>query len=126
MTDCDMLDVLAFLAYNTTPVERLRRAEVLKQRALKEYTAAQQEFVNYIMDLYVRNGFRELGSEKLPTLINMKYHSPIDAIKTLHMQPAQIREFFLGMQQKLYSEGAVNFTIENHFHGTTDNLTINK
>ena len=126
LTDCDMLDVLAFLAYNTTPVERLRRAEVLKQRALKEYTAAQQEFVNYIMDLYVRNGFRELGSEKLPTLINMKYHSPIDAIKTLHMQPAQIREFFLGMQQKLYSEGAVNLTIENHFHGTIDNLTINK
>ncbi len=126
LTDCDMLDVLAFLAYNTTPVERLRRAEVLKQRAMKEYTAAQQEFVNYIMDLYVRNGFRELGSEKLPTLINMKYHSPIDAIKTLHMQPAQIREFFLGMQQKLYSEGAVNLTIENHFHGTIDNLTINK
>ena len=56
-----MLDVLAFLAYNTTPVERLRRAEVLKQRAMKEYTAAQQEFVNYIMDLYVRNGFRGTG-----------------------------------------------------------------
>ena len=30
------------------------------------------------------------------------------------------------MQQKLYSEEAVNLTIENHFHGTIDNLTINK
>lgn len=102
MEQCDMLDVLAFLAYNTTPIDRQSRAEILKEQAKKKCTDAQQDFVNYIMDLYVRNGFKELGSDKLPTLIKMKYHSPTDAIRILNMQPAQIREFYFGMQQMMY------------------------
>ena len=102
MEECDMLDVLAFLAYNTTPIDRQRRAEILKEQARMKYSAAQQEFISYIMDLYVRNGFKELGSDKLPTLINMKYHSATDAVRILNMQPVQIRDFYLGMQQMLY------------------------
>lgn len=104
MEDCDMLDVLAYLAYNTTPIDRQRRAEILMKQTQQKYSAAQQDFVNYIMGLYVRNGFKELGSDKLPTLINMKYHSPVDAVKALQMQPDQIRKFYLGMQQMLYYE----------------------
>ena len=91
MEDCDMLDVLAFLAYNTTPIDRQRRAEVLRERARKQCTVAQLDFLNYIMDLYVRNGFKELGSDNLPTLIDMKYHSATDAVSQLNMQPEQIR-----------------------------------
>jgi len=126
MEQCDMLDVLAFLAYNTTPIDRQRRAEILKEQARQRYSAEQQEFVNYIMDLYVRNGFKELGSDKLPTLINMKYHSPVNAISALKMDPSQIRSFYLGMQELLYNNrGVVNITIENHYHGTIDQLNIN-
>ena len=127
MEKCDMLDVLAFLAYNTTPIDRQRRAEILKAQAQKAYSAAQQEFIDYVMDLYVRNGFKELGSDKLPTLIQMKYHSPIDAVRELKMQPEDIRKFYLGMQRDLYNGRApVNITIENHYHGTIDSLTINE
>ena len=126
MEECDMLDVLAFLAYNTTPIQRQQRAEILREAYLKEYSAAQQDFINYIMELYVRNGFKELDTEKLPTLINMKYHSPVDAVRELKMQPTQIRDFFLGMQKQLYDGRAVvNLTIENHYHGQIDHLTIN-
>ena len=103
LDQCDMLDVLAYIAYNTTPMERQRRAEILKKQAQAKYTAAQQDFVNYIMELYVRNGFKELSSENLPTLINMKYHSTPDALKQLKMQPQQVRDFYLSMQQMLYS-----------------------
>ena len=102
MEPCDMMDVLAFLAYNTTPIDRQRRAEILRERARKEYSREQQAFLNYIMDLYVRNGYHELGSDKLPTLIQMKYHTPMDAVRQLGMQPAQIRDFYLGMQEQLY------------------------
>ena len=127
LEQCDMLDVLAFLAYNTTPMERQRRAEILQAQAMKQYSKAQQDFVNYIMQLYVRNGFKELGSEKLPTLIQMKYHSPHDAIKELKMQPAEIRQFFLGMQHLLYNGmGNVNVEIHNHYHGNIDTLNINE
>ena len=103
MEQCDMLDVLAFLAYNTTPIDRQRRAEILQERARKEYSKAQQDFVNYLMDLYVRNGFHELGSDKLPTIIQMKYHTPMDAVRQLGMQPEQIRRFYWGLQQQLYN-----------------------
>ena len=125
LEQCDMLDVLAFLAYNTTPMERQRRAEILQAQAIKQYSKAQQDFVNYIMQLYVRNGFKELSSEKLPTLIQMKYHSPYDAVKELKMQPAEIRQFFLGMQQQLYKGmGTVNVEIHNHYHGNIETLNI--
>ncbi len=123
---CDMLDVLAYLAYNTTPIDRQRRAELLMAETKKQYNQMQKDFVNYIMGLYVRNGFKELGSDKLPTLINMKYHSPMDAVKMLNMGPEQIREFFLNMQQLLYDNpSVVNVTINNNFSGTIDNMTIN-
>ncbi|MBQ3781461.1 MAG: DEAD/DEAH box helicase family protein, partial [Bacteroidaceae bacterium] len=119
MEKCDMLDVLAFLAYNTTPIDRKRRAEILKEQAAKEYTAAQMDFLNYVMELYVRNGFKELGSDKLPTLIQMKYHTPMDATRQLNMQPLQIRDFFLKMQQQLYNgDAVVNFTINQNLHPT--------
>ena len=107
MEQCDMMDVLAFLAYNTTPIDRHHRAEILREQARKQYTMAQQDFVNYIMDLYVRNDFKELGSDKLPTLITMKYHTPVDAVRQLGMRPEQIRDFYLGLQQQLYNGQAV-------------------
>lgn len=98
-----MLDVLAFLAYNTTPMDRKRRADILKEQARKKYTDAQLDFLNYIMDLYVRNGYKELGTDKLPTLTKMKYGSTYDAIYRLQMKPDQIRDFFLSVQQQLYA-----------------------
>lgn len=106
MEDCDMLDVLAYLAYNTTPIDRQRRAEILMKQTQQKYSAAQQDFVNYVMDMYVRNGFKELSADNLPTLINMKYHSAADAMRTLNMQPNQVRDFYLNMQQMLYNGDA--------------------
>ena len=103
MDNCDMLDVLAYLAYNTTPIDRQRRADILRKQEEQQCTEAQMDFVNYVMDLYVRNGFKELGADNLPTLINMKYHSATDAMRTLNMQPNQVRDFYLNMQQMLYN-----------------------
>lgn len=122
---CDMMDVLSFLAYNSTPIDRERRAQILMEEIRKECTEQQKEFVTYIMQLYVQNGFKELGEEKLPTLINMKYKTPFDAVNKLHMQPNQIREFFLDMQQQLYNgKSVVNMTINNHFNGNIDTVNI--
>ena len=50
----------------------------------------------------------------------------LKAPSALKMDPAQIRSFYLGMQELLYnSRGVVNLTIENHYHGNIDQLTIN-
>ena len=127
LEQCDMLDVLSYLAYETTPMERQRRAEILRQDMMKTLSKQQQEFVEFILGLYVRNGFKELGMDKLGTLIDMKYHTIADAKQQLNMNPMEMRNFFLGMQKELYKGKDVNLnvTIENHYHGTIDNLTIN-
>lgn len=127
MDACDMLDVLGYLAYETTPIERQRRADILREDMLKKLSKQQQEFVDFILQMYVRNGFKELGLEKLGTLIDMKYHSIADAKRQLQMEPVAMKDFFIGMQKELYNgKGVVNVTIENHFESEIQNLTINK
>lgn len=50
---------------------------------------------------YVARGVVELDTNKLPQLIELKYHSMGDAVKELG--PAgKIREVFVGFQQHLY------------------------
>lgn len=125
MEECDMLDVLSYLAYNTTPIERKRRAEIVRDDMMKKLSEKQQDFVDFILNLYVRNGFKELGMDKLGTLIDMKYHSVVDAKNQLNMNPLQMRDFFLGMQKELYNGKGINLQIHNHFEGNIDTLTIN-
>ncbi len=116
MEKCDMLDVLAYLAYNTTPMEREKRAEILREDMKKKVTKQQQEFANFILDLYVRNGFKELGMDKLPTLIDMKYHSTMDALAELQMTPLGLRDFYLTMQKDLYNGRSVTHQNNQHFY----------
>ena len=105
--DCDMLDVLEFIAYNSTPIERERRAQILRQVEAKKLNRQQMDFVNYVLDLYVRNGFKELDSDKLSTILEMKYHSLTDAMRQLGLKPYEMRNFFLDIQEELYNGLAV-------------------
>ena len=115
--DCDMLDVLEYLAYNTTPIDRQKRAQILKQVEVEKLNKQQMDFVNYVLDLYVRNGFKELDDKKLGTILEMKYHSLTDAMQKLGLRPDEMRNFFLSMQQQLYNgQAVINFKIENNFH----------
>ena len=67
----------------------------------------QMDFVNYVLDLYVRNGFKELDSDKLSTILEMKYHSLTDAMNQLGLKPNEMRAFFLDIQEELYNGLAV-------------------
>ena len=111
MEQCDMLDVLSYLAYNTTPLDRQRRADIIRAEMEASATVSQQDFVDFVMKMYVRNGFKELGTDKLGTLIDMKYHSTSDAKAQLGMEMPQIRNFFLDVQHELYNGPAVNAAI---------------
>lgn len=127
MEKCDMMDVLAFLAYETTPMERERRAEILRSDMEKRLTKTQQDFMNYILSMYVENGFKELGMDKLNTMIKMKYNSIYDAIRLLNMQPQDLRNFFLNMQKDLYEgQHVINLTVHNHFNGPIGSFYNNK
>ena len=108
LEQCDMLDVLSYLAYNTTPLDRQRRADIIRAEMQTTATKSQLDFANFILKLYVDNGFKELDMDKLPTLLDMKYHSTSDAKAQLNMDTLQIRNFFLDFQHNLYNGPAVN------------------
>lgn len=110
MEKCDMLDVLSYIAYHTTPLDRKRRAEILRADMQKKINKQQQEFLNFILLLYERNGYKELGPDKLGMLIEMKYHTVSDAKQQLNMEPGDMRNFFLAMQHDLYNGAAVNLS----------------
>jgi len=49
-------------------------------------------------------GDEELGEEKLPELINLKYHAVSDAVKRLG-DVRNIRLLFFDFQKRLYAKG---------------------
>ena len=55
-----------------------------------------------VLDHYVQEGVTELAQEKLPQLIELKYHGVGDAVAELG-NVARIRDVFIGFQQRLYS-----------------------
>ena len=102
MEECDLFDVLAFLAYKTTPMERKRRVELVRQDYLNTLTKKQQRFYDLIADHYVRQGFTELAMENLKDFIRIQYGSPYNAMQELNLNPAQIYQQYLEFQRRLY------------------------
>lgn len=108
LENCDMLDVLSYIAYNTTPIDRKRRADILREDMNKRLSNEQQYFANFILKMYVRNDFKELSMDKLSTLIEMKYHTISDAKNQLNMDVMQMRNFFIDLQHELYNGQALH------------------
>ena len=99
---CDLLDVLEFIAYNSTPIERVKRVELVKKQYVDALNKEQREFDNLILEYYASNGFKELGTDKLKTFINIKFNSMRDAKERLNMSVADIREHYFELQRRLY------------------------
>ena len=98
--DSDLLDVLEYIAYNIEPMERKERAR--KVDAYRHsLSTKEQEFVNYITDLYVRAGVEELAMEKLSAIIALKYGSVQDGVTQLGSIEVA-KNTFLKVQQRLY------------------------
>lgn len=111
MDDADMLDVLSYIAYNTPKTERAKRVALVKEDWLKIYTAEQQDFLTMILNYYERNGYKELATNKLPTFIDIKYKSTMDAIRMLGMSVAQLKEMYESMQAQLYNGVTNNYYV---------------
>ena len=100
--DCDLLDVLEYIAYETEPMERTKRVELVKQDYYKRQNAAQRVFTDFLISQYLRNSYREFTSENLGKFINMKYGSITDAKANLSMDVPQIRNHYFEFQRQLY------------------------
>ncbi len=100
---CDLLDVLEYIAYESTPMERAKRVELVKKKYVDSLKVEQKTFDYLILKHYSENGFKELDLDSLKTYINLKYGSMSDAKQSLQMTPTEIREHYLELQRRLYS-----------------------
>lgn len=99
--ECDLLDVLEYVAYATTPIERKERAE-----RLKDYTSSlpdvQRQFVEYLTVAYINSGVEELYSDKLSMQLTLKFGSVTEGIQAMGGVPAA-RNTFREFQRQLYA-----------------------
>jgi len=102
----DLYDVLAYIAYASPPISRRERVMAHKSLIFSRYIGKQQEFLDFVLDQYIKEGVRELDQDKLPQLLELKYHDLRDAVVELG-SVSDIRRVFIGFQEYLYSqEGA--------------------
>jgi type I restriction enzyme R subunit len=102
----DLFDVLAHVAFARAPIERKVRADQARGAIRSEFSAKQQEFLDFVLGQYVAVGVGELSTEKLAPLLNLKYqHSIRDAVSDLGT-PDSIATAFSSFQRHLYQ--AVN------------------
>lgn len=98
----DMYDVLAYIAFHSDILERATRADKAKIH-LDNYDPKQQEFLNFVLSQYVKQGVEELDDTKISDLLILKYHAIADAKKELG-DIASIRNTFIGFQTYLYDK----------------------
>lgn len=99
---CDLLDVLEYLAYHTTPLERQQRVAMVKPTLAAELNVKQTEFVDFVLQQYILQGYGELSMENLPELIKLKYGTINDAKVELGSL-GEINKVFVGFQKELYA-----------------------
>ena len=103
--DSDLFDVLSYVAYHSNIIPRLDRSLKAKIH-LKSYNAEQQEFLNFVLEQYVKKGVKELDKEKLAAMIELKYKTVADA-KQILGDPKITRDIFIGFQKYLYNQIAI-------------------
>lgn len=99
----DLYDVLTYIAYANAPISRRERVMAHRGLIFSRYTGKQQDFLDFVLDQYIRQGVGELDQDKLPQLLELKYHDIRDAIADLG-SVNNIRTVFIGFQKHLYSD----------------------
>jgi type I restriction enzyme R subunit len=103
--DCDLFDVLNYVAYHKNLVPRLERADRARIH-FDSYDKNQQEFLDFVLSQYVKEGVSELDDAKLPDILELKYQAIADAKAKLG-EIKTIRETFIGFQEYLYKSKVI-------------------
>lgn len=99
---CDLFDVLEFIAYSAKPVTREERVASAQKDIFALLERNQKEFLEFVLGKYIETGVEELDQEKLPALLELKYHTVSDAAEKLG-GVSKIKELFIGFQKYLYN-----------------------
>lgn len=99
----DLFDVLTYISFLTPPISRVERVKQAKEKIFAGLGEKQKEFLDFVLSKYEEKGVEELGEEKLPILLNLKYHAIADAVNALGAVES-IRSTFFEFQKNLYAK----------------------
>lgn len=99
--DSDLFDVLAYVSFAIQPITREERVSEVKSIILEKLNDKEREFLDFVLTKYLEKGFEELGEEKLPILLNLKYNAIANAEQNLG-DVEKIRSMFFNLQKELY------------------------
>ena len=94
--------MLSFVAYHSKIVPRIDRSTKAKIQ-LSSYNQEQQDFLNFVLEQYVKKGVEELDKEKLSAMLELKYKTVADAREILG-DPINTRNIFIDFQRHLYQQ----------------------
>lgn len=97
----DLFDVLEYVSFAVKPITRESRVSSAKSEILSGLNDDQKEFIEFVLSKYIESGVEELDQEKLPKLLELKYHAISDAAEILG-GVEQIRQTFISFQKYLY------------------------
>ena len=97
----DLFDVLTYISFLVKPISRIERVEKAKDKIFESLDDKQKEFLDFVLLKYEEKGVEELGEEKLPILLNLKYHAIANAEQLLG-SVENIRSIFFAFQKDLY------------------------
>ena len=98
----DLFDVLEYVAFALQPVTRETRVNRAQSRIFEGLNEKQKEFLDFVLSKYIETGVGELSQDKLPGLLELKYHSISDATAVLG-GITKTKELFVGFQEYLYA-----------------------
>src|SRR3989339_1698125 len=99
----DLFDVLAYISFLTQPITRKQRTEQASVKIFEGLDVQQKDFLEFVLAKYEDGGVEELDEEKLPILLNLKYHAIADAENVLG-GVENIRSIFFSFQKSLYAK----------------------
>jgi len=100
--NCDLFDVLEYVSFAIKPITREDRVKNSRSFIFAHLEAKQVDFIDFVLAKYIESGVNELDQEKLPSLLELKYHSLSDATTELG-DVELIKNTFISFQKYLYS-----------------------
>jgi len=98
----DIFDALEYISFAIKPISRDERVARAQLDIFKSLDKNQTEFLEFVLSRYVETGIEELGQEKLPDLLKIKYSAINDATELLG-GVVRIRATFINFQQHLFA-----------------------
>ncbi len=99
----DLFDVLNYVSFLNPTISRKERVGYTKAKIYEGLEEKQKEFLDFVLSKYENKGVEELDEEKLPVLLNLKYHAIANAVSVLG-DVDKIRSTFINFQKVLYSK----------------------